>query len=64
MRLFFEKYSINVDSYICMSTQPYEHMYAYPTSMSISKKLRQVDLKIHEVSHQERLPVDGDIASH
>jgi hypothetical protein len=61
---FFEKYSINADSYICISTQPYEHMHAYPTSMSTSKKLSQFDLKIHEVSHQERLPVDGDIASH
>jgi hypothetical protein len=64
MGLFFEKYSINVDSYICMSAQPYEHMYTYTTSMSTSKRLSQVDLKIHKVGHQECLPVDGDVGSH
>jgi hypothetical protein len=32
--------------------------------MSISKRLDQIDLTIYEVGHQERLTVDGDVASH
>jgi hypothetical protein len=47
-----------------MSTHPYEHMYTHPTPMSTSKRLNQLDLEIHEVSHQERLVVDGDVVSH
>jgi hypothetical protein len=31
--------------------------------MSISQRLSQLDLKIHEVSHQERLAIDEDVAS-
>jgi hypothetical protein len=29
--------------------------------MSISERLSQLDLKIHEVSHQERITVDGTL---
>jgi hypothetical protein len=47
-----------------MSTHPYKHMHAYPTPMSTSKRLSQLDLEIHEVGHQERLSIDGDVASH
>jgi hypothetical protein len=32
--------------------------------MSTFKKLSQLDLEIHEVGHQERLTVDGDVTSH
>jgi hypothetical protein len=45
-------------------THHYEHMDTHPTSMSTSERLSQLDLKIHEVGHQEHLAVDGDIASH
>jgi hypothetical protein len=47
-----------------MSTHPCEHMYVYHIPMSTSERLNQLDLKIHEVDHQERLTVDGDAASH
>jgi hypothetical protein len=61
---YFIKYSINVDTYICMSTHPYKHTYAHHTLISISERLSRFDLEIHEVSHQERLTVDSDIVSH
>jgi hypothetical protein len=32
--------------------------------MSTSERLSQLDLEIHEVSHQKRLAVDGDVTSH
>jgi hypothetical protein len=32
--------------------------------MSTFERLSQLDLKIHEVGHQERLVVDEDIASY
>jgi hypothetical protein len=47
-----------------MSTHSYEYMYVHHISMSTFKRLSRLDLEIHEVSHQERLAVDGDIASH
>jgi hypothetical protein len=31
--------------------------------MSTFKRLSRLDLEIHEVGHQERLAVDGDVAS-
>jgi hypothetical protein len=43
---------------------PYEHTYAHPISMSTSERLSWLDLEIHEISHQERIVVDGDVASH
>jgi hypothetical protein len=46
-----------------MSTHPYEHTYAHPTPM-VSERLSRLDLEIHEIGHQERLAVDGDVASH
>jgi hypothetical protein len=49
---------------MCMSTHPYEHMYAHPIPMSISERLGRFDLEIHEVGHQEHLTIDGDITSH
>jgi hypothetical protein len=55
--LFFKKHSTNVDIHTRMSTHPYEHTHAYPTSMSTSERLSRLDLKIHEVGHQERLTV-------
>jgi hypothetical protein len=47
-----------------MNTHTYEYKYAHPTSISTSERLSRLDLKIHEVGHQERLAVDGDVASH
>jgi hypothetical protein len=32
--------------------------------MSTSERLSWLDLEIHEISHQERIVVDGDVASH
>jgi hypothetical protein len=46
------------------STHPYEHTHAHPTPMTTSEKLSRLDLEIHEVGHQERLAVEGDVASH
>jgi hypothetical protein len=45
-----------------MNNHPYKHTYAHYTSISTSERLSQLDLKIHEVSHQECLAVDGDVA--
>jgi hypothetical protein len=48
----------------------YEHspgpmnIHTHPTLMSTSERLGQLDLKIHEVSHQERLAIDRDVAYH
>jgi hypothetical protein len=47
-----------------MDTHPYKHMHAHTTHMSTSERLSRLDLEIHEFGHQERLAVDGDIASH
>jgi hypothetical protein len=47
-----------------MSTQPYEYTHAHPTSMNTSERLSQFNLEIYEVGHQERLNIDGDVASH
>jgi hypothetical protein len=32
--------------------------------MNISERLSQLDLKIHEVGHQERIIINEDITSH
>jgi hypothetical protein len=48
----------------------YEHspdpmnIYTHPTFMSTFERLGQLDLKIHEVSHQERLAIDRDVVYH
>jgi hypothetical protein len=42
-------------------THPYEYMYVHPTPMSTSESLSRLDLEIHEVDHQERLIIDGDV---
>jgi hypothetical protein len=62
--LFILKHGTNIDIHIRMSTHLYEHTHAHPTPMSISEKLSRLDLEIHEVGHQERLVVDGDVASY
>jgi hypothetical protein len=64
LRMFLKKHSINTDTYTRTSTDLYEHTHAYPTPMSTSERLSRLDLKIHKVSHQERLTVDGDVTSH
>jgi hypothetical protein len=47
-----------------MSAHLYEYMHTHPTPMSTSEILSRLDLEILEVGHQERLAVDGDVASH
>jgi hypothetical protein len=59
---FFEKHSINADTY--MSTHPYEHTHTHSTSVSTSERLSRLDIEIHKIGHQERITVDGDVASH
>ncbi len=61
---FFEKHSTNTDTHTRTSTHPYEHTHAHPTLMSTSERLRRLDFEIHKIGHQERLVVDGDVASH
>jgi hypothetical protein len=46
-----------------MSTYLYKYTYIYPIPMSTSERLSRLDLEIHEVGHQERLTVDGDVIS-
>jgi hypothetical protein len=46
-----------------MITYPYEYMYVHLTSINTFIRLTRLDLKIHEVGHQECLAVDGDIIS-
>jgi hypothetical protein len=47
-----------------MSTHIYEYTYAHHIPMSTSERLSRIDLEIHKVGHQERLTVDGNVASH
>jgi hypothetical protein len=47
-----------------MITQSYENTYAHPTPISIFERLIRFDLEIYEVGHQDRLAVDGGVASH
>jgi hypothetical protein len=47
-----------------MITHIYEYTYVYPISISIFKRLSRFDVKIHKVDHQNRLAIDGDVASH
>jgi hypothetical protein len=62
--IFFEKYSTNADIHTRTSTHPYKHTYAQHIHMSTFKRLSQLDLEIHEVGHQERIVVDGYVASY
>jgi hypothetical protein len=57
-----EKHSTNTDTHTRMSTHPYEHTHHIP--ISTSERLSRFDIDIHEGGHQERLAVDGDVASH
>jgi hypothetical protein len=38
-------------------------MYTQSICMSTSKRLNRLDLEIYEISHQERLAVNGNVAS-
>jgi hypothetical protein len=38
--------------------------YTHLIIISISERLSRFDVKIYEVCHQERLVIDGDVASH
>jgi hypothetical protein len=37
--VFFKKHNINVDTYICMNTYLYKHIYVHPISMNTFIKL-------------------------
>jgi hypothetical protein len=49
----------NTNTHIRTSTHLYKYTHIHPTPMSTSERLSQLNLEIHEVSHQERLAVDG-----
>jgi hypothetical protein len=49
--IFFERYNIDADIYICTDTHPYEYMHAHPTPMNTSKRLNRLDIEIHKVDH-------------
>jgi hypothetical protein len=49
--IFFERYNIDVDIYICTDIHPYEHMHAHPIPMNTSKRLNRLDIEIHKVDH-------------
>jgi 5-formaminoimidazole-4-carboxamide-1-beta-D-ribofuranosyl 5'-monophosphate synthetase len=57
-----KKNSTNADTRTHMSTHPYKYTYTHHIPMSTSERLKRLDLEIHEVGHQERLAVDGDVA--
>jgi hypothetical protein len=57
-------HSINVDTYIHMSTHLYKYTHTQSTPMSISERLSRLNLEIHEIGYQECLVVNGDVASH
>jgi hypothetical protein len=50
-QIFFERYNIDADIYICTDTHPYEYMHAHPTPMNTSKRLNRLDIEIHKVDH-------------
>jgi hypothetical protein len=54
--------SIEIQYYIHTISHQYE--YTHPISISIFKRLSQLDLEIYEIDHQERIAVDRDVASH
>jgi hypothetical protein len=60
----FFKDSTNTDIYTRTNTYPYEYTHIHPILMSTSERLSRLDLEIHKVGHQKRLPIDGDVASH
>jgi hypothetical protein len=62
--LFFKKHGINIDTHTRTSNHPYEYIHVHPIPIGISERLSRLDLEIHEVGHQERLAIDGDVASH
>jgi hypothetical protein len=64
VRFFFEKHSINIDIYICMSTHSYKYTHTHSILMITSERLSRIDLEIHEVGHQKRLTVNRDIVFH
>jgi hypothetical protein len=47
-----------------MNNHLYEYTYVHPISISISERLRRFDFEIHEIDHQERLGINGDITYH
>jgi hypothetical protein len=64
MFISFEKHSTNADTHTHMSTHPYKYTHAHRTPMNTSERLSWLNLEIHEVDHQERVTVDGDVTSH
>jgi hypothetical protein len=61
---FFLRSTVQTQIHARTITHLYKHTHAHPTPMSTSERLSRFDLEIHEVGHQERLTVDGDVSSH
>jgi hypothetical protein len=47
-----------------MITHLYKYMCTHPILISIFKRLSQINLKIYEFNHQERLAIDGNVIFH
>jgi hypothetical protein len=60
----FLKYGTNIDTYTHTGIYLYEHTYLHSTPMSTSERLSWLDFEIHEVGHQERLIINGNVAFH
>jgi hypothetical protein len=58
---YFFKYNTNTDN---QHSSVGTHIYTHYISMSTSERLSRFDFKIHEVDHQERLAIDGDVTSY
>jgi hypothetical protein len=60
---YLDKHITNADTHTRMITHIYECTHVHHISMSIFERLSQFDLEIHEVGHQKRFTVDGNITS-
>jgi hypothetical protein len=54
----------NADTHTRTSTHPYEHTHVHPIPINTSERLRQFDLEIHEIDHEEHLTIDSDVVYH
>jgi hypothetical protein len=64
MLISFEKHSTNADTHTRTSTHLYKYTHAHPTLMNNFERLSRLNFEIHEVGHQVRLAVDGDVVFH
>jgi hypothetical protein len=61
---YFFRDSTNAEIYIRTSIHSYEYTHTHHIFMINSERLSRLDLEIYEIGHQERLAVDGNVASH